>query len=195
MRKKKNIYCFLGCLIFILMHLLSNEVFCETRAEQANKLARQAEHLSKKKGSHKPALQFINQAIKLQPQNLELYYHRAFILGRAGQYQAAAKEFSRFVKNGRFGHAVRFRADCYMAIGQLGRAARDYMAFLKRSPEDGKVWSYLVEALALMGKNQDALQAANRGISTGSHWTKKLVSLRQQILTGEPIVPHRPFSN
>lgn len=194
MHTKKTIYCLASFLIFFMLHL-PTEVLCETKAEQVNKLARQAEHLSKKKGNHAAARKFINRAIKLQPQNMELYYRRAFILGRAGQYQAAAGEFSRFVHNDRFGHAVRFRADCYMAMGLLNKAARDYMAFLKRSPKDGKVWSYLVEVLALTGKTQYALKAANRGISTESHWTEKLVSLKQKILTGEPIVPHKPFSN
>ncbi|NWH05035.1 tetratricopeptide repeat protein [Desulfobacter latus] len=82
-----------------------------------------------------------------------------------------------------------------MAIGQYEKAAKDYMHFLKGHPTDGKVWSYLVEVLALAGNTKAALDAAQKGLSTGSHWSKRLMSLREKIITGKPIISHTPFSN
>lgn len=169
--------------------------YATTLRERVNTLTKKAEDYSKKQEKHSLALIFINKAIKLQPRNANLYYKRAFIIGRAGQYHYAIKEFSRFVNNKNFSHAVRFRADCFMALNQMQRAVNDYTAFLKRKPKDGKVWSYLVEALALMGKRKAALNAIHRGLATGSHWSNRLTSLQKQILLGKKVIPHRPLSN
>jgi tetratricopeptide (TPR) repeat protein len=178
--------------IFLLILPVSN--YAVTSEDHVNLLIRQAETYSKN-GNHSSAMAAIHKAIKLSPNRPDLIYMRAFIIGRAGQYGQAIKEFSRFVKNEDFPHAVRFRADCYMAINQIPNAVNDYTVFLRRAPKDGKVWSYLVEALALMGKQTEALDALNRGLATRSHWSDRLLELQKQILSGQPIIPHKPLSN
>ncbi|WP_425484216.1 tetratricopeptide repeat protein [Desulfobacter latus] len=40
------------------------------------------------------AFQYINKAIRIQPKRSDLYYNRAFIIGRAGNYGKAIKEFT-----------------------------------------------------------------------------------------------------
>jgi predicted Zn-dependent protease len=82
-----------------------------------------------------------------------------------------------------------------MALGYYQKASEDYLVFLRRAPKDGKVWSYLVEAYALMKRSDLALAAINRGLATGSHWSGKLKELQMQIMMGQKITPHRPFSN
>ncbi len=158
-------------------------------------LVAQAEQYSRQEGNESLALKYINAAIKLQPKREDLYYRRAFILGRAGQYIYSVKEFNRFVKNSKYPHAIRFRGDCFMALGDYRQAAKDYSAFLGSSPADGKVWSYLVEVLALMGARQAALEAAAKGLATGSHWSERLQELQESILLNRIIKPHKPFSN
>ena len=166
-----------------------------TRQQYAHNLASQAEKMSKQKGKEYLAISYINEAIKAQPQNLQYRYKRAFILGRARLYEEAIREFTRMMSQRGGPHAVRFRADGYMALGDMKSAARDYNSFLKKDPGDGKVWSYLVEALALMGNRQAALEAASKGLGTGSHWSKRLQTLQQQVLMVQQITPHKPFSN
>ena len=77
----------------------------------------------------------------------------------------------------------------------LPPGANDYSVFLGRASKDGKVWSFLVEFLALMGKKEAALSAARKGIATGSHWGARLRTLQKQILMGEKNTPHNPLSN
>ena len=154
-----------------------------------------AERLSKEEGKEYLAIRYINEAIKQQPKRTELYYKRAFILGRARQYVYAIQDFNIFVKHKNYPHAIRFRADCYMALGNYPQAARDYMTFLRKQPEDGKVWSYLAEAFALMGDRNSALDATGKGLATKSHWSPRLLELQKSILLNEKIKPHKPFSN
>lgn len=154
-----------------------------------------AEQYSRQENNSQLAISYINKAIKLQPRNQQLYYKRALILGRIGVYSAAIPELSRFVRMKEYPHAVRFRADCFMAMNDMRSATRDYFVFLKKAPKDGKVWSYLAEAYALMGDKKSALAAISKGLSTGSHWSKRLEELRIQILTNQMVQPHQPFSN
>jgi len=186
---------FIVVLFFMsLLLMMPINSFTKTLHEYVNVLAKQADK-SSKQGNHSLAFTSINKAIKLQPENYNLYYTRAFILARAGQYLRAIKEFSRFVKKDNYPHAIRFRADCFMATNQLQRAANDYAMFLRVAPKDGKVWSYLAETLALMGNSKSALDAVSRGLSTNSHWSDRLLVLQKQILSGQRIIPHKPLSN
>jgi len=169
-------------------------VYGQSTGKYVDQLSKQAEFESKK-GNHSMAIQYINKAIKLQPKRIDLYYNRAFIIGRAGNYGKAIKEFSQVVSHKKFPHAIRFRADCYMAIGQYERAAKDYLSFLKHAPMDGKVWSYLTEAFVLTGNTKAALTAVQKGLAIRSHWSKRLMRLQEQIVMGESITPHIPLSN
>jgi tetratricopeptide (TPR) repeat protein len=177
-----------------LISIGSINCFSITRQEYVNTLLHKANSYNKK-GNYDVALISINKAIKLQPKRSQLYYKRAMIIGRSGNYHQAIKELSQFIKNKNYPHAIRFRADCFMAVNQMEKSVKDYTRFLKHAPKDGKVWSYLVEALALMGKRESALDAIRHGLATGSHWSKRLTFLQKQILLGKPIIPHTPFSN
>lgn len=186
-----------GCIISLVIYFSmtgggSNLSVSQTSVES---LVAQAEQYSRQDGKESLALKYINAAIKLQPKREDLYYRRAFILGRAGQYIYAIKEFNRFVKSSRYPHAVRFRGDCFMALGDYKQAAKDYSVFLKSAPMDGKVWSYLAEALIFMGARQAALDAIAKGMTTESHWSERLQELRESILLNKTIKPHKPLSN
>lgn len=148
-------------------------------------------------GNHVVALNLYNQAIKMFPGNVELYYRRATVWGRTGQYGRAIKDLALVINRDKnsFPHAIRFRGDCFLALGYTQKAIQDYIAFLRKDPRDGKVWSYLVEAYSLAGRNDLAIQAISAGLRTGSHWERKLKILQIQILSGKKITPHKPFSN
>lgn len=191
MVKYNRIILFWSVLLFLTG---GNVVFGQSAGEYVDQLAKQAVYESKK-GNHSMAFQYINKAIGIQPKRIDLYYNRAFIIGRTGNYGKAIKEFRRFVSHKDFPHAIRFRADCYMAVGMYERAAKDYLSFLKNAPKDGKVWSYLAEALALAGNTKAALGAVQKGLATQSHWSKRLMILQEQIVAGKLIVPHKPFAN
>jgi tetratricopeptide (TPR) repeat protein len=208
LRGRESKILFFSLSIIVLLNcssfLCSNFVCGEDIKSKVNLLSTQAEANSKK-GQHRAAFNLINHAIELQPNNPYLYYQRAFIYGRAGLYPSAVKDFNIVVKSDRlrvtrgealrFPHAQRFRADCFMALGHIGQAIKDYKGFLERAPKDGKVWSYLVEAYALIGRRDLALDAIQKGLATGSHWSERLRDLQNQILSGQRIVAHKPFSH
>lgn len=155
-----------------------------------------------KQGNPLMAAKLYDRAIRMAPGNLDLYYRRAFMWGNAGYYSAAIKDFSFVInrerKNQRkkFPNAARFRGDCYMALGYWESAVNDYITVLRILPKYGKVWFYLAETYALMGRTDLALQAINKGVAaTGTHWSKELKELQMKILQGEKIIPHKPLSN
>lgn len=162
--------------------------------EVKNLVAKAEEH-SRQPGKGSLALSYMNKAIQLQPGNRDLYYRRAFVMGRIGAYSAAIQEFSRFVNMQGYDHAVRFRGDCFMALNDFRSASRDYLAFLRKAPGDSKVWLYLAESFALMGDKKSALEAVDRGLATGGHWSKALQNMRIKIMTDQRIIPHKPLSN
>jgi predicted Zn-dependent protease len=158
-------------------------------------LVEKADRYSRQPGKGELALSYMNKAIQLQPGNKDLYYRRAFVMGRIGAYSAAIQEFSRFVNMQGYDHAVRFRGDCFMALNDFRSASRDYLAFLRKAPGDSKVWLYLAESFALMGDKKSALEAVDRGLATGGHWSKALQNMRIKIMTDQRIIPHKPLSN
>ena len=195
---------------FVFWGLFSGLSLGSTVQQKAYFLAKKAEQYSRQ-DNKQLAVSYINKAIKLQPANKQLYYRRAFILGRAGMYSAAIQEFSSFVRMKQYSyagqsnapvvqvqkypHAVRFRGDCFMAISKPELAAKDYLSFLRSHPKDGKVWTYLVEAYVLMGDRRSALSAIAKGLETDSHWSWKLEKMRSMILANQKIEPHEPLSN
>ncbi|MBB5346973.1 tetratricopeptide repeat protein [Desulfoprunum benzoelyticum] len=197
MSSLQNIFMLaLVSLLFGGLLVRADPSLASTNKERVNASIRKAESYSRQ-GNNVAALKIYNQAITMYPGNTELYYGRAAVWGRAGQYGRALKDLSVVMNRAgrRYPHAVRFRADCYMALGYMQKAVEDYKTFLRKAPEDGKVWSYLAEAYTLMGRRDLALQAIRKGLATNSHWDGKLRKLQQQIMVGEPIQPHKPFSN
>lgn len=179
---------------FVLMFVLIN-FGASPGQSRVDSLVAQAEQFSGQKGKEYLAVSYINEAIKLQPQREDLYYKRAFILGRASLYAYAIRDFTRFVGQEKYPHAIRFRGDCYLGMGDYARAAKDYADFVRVAPSDGKVWFYLAEALTLAGDRQAALDAIAKGLAAGSHWSPRLRELQETILMNQTIKPHRPLSN
>lgn len=177
--------------------------FAVTLEQKVHFLLEKAENYSKK-GNNDFALKMCNEAIRLQPQNLDAYYRRGFVFGRAGSFGNAIRDFTLVMKHDeknerlRFPAVRKFRADCFVAIGYLQNAIDDYSIMLKRNgrnDKSGKIWFYLAETYALMYRTDSALYAIKKGCATGSHWCKKMKILEKKILTGQKIVPHKPLSN
>ncbi|WP_282755067.1 tetratricopeptide repeat protein [Desulfuromonas thiophila] len=183
------------CAILILS--LTNQGFAlQANNSRIDALTRNADVYARQ-GNYAIAFQLYEQAIRMAPANIGLYYQRAGLYGKAGYYPNAIKDLNRVIQTApqQFSHAVRFRADAFMALGYHQKASQDYMLFLRNASKDGKVWSYLAEAYALQGQKQKALEAVRHGLAAGSHWSGRLKTLQMQILSGQKITPHKPFSN
>lgn len=154
-----------------------------------------------KNNNHQMALTLSGQALQIRPYDLNLLYQRASVWGRGGYYMKAIEDLSMVIREDelaarlRFPAARKFRAECYVALGEMQKAVDDYNALLRRNPQNGKIWYYMAETLALMGRRDWALEAIDRGKATDSHWKNKMEPLREKIMSGKKIIPHKPFSN
>jgi len=188
---KMNLKKTTSILLFIVLFcgfymLLDRCQAAETPSHGRVRVLLQKAQAYSRKGEYSTALNLCNQALRLQPRNMHIFYQRAFVWGQAGLYVNAVKDFTLVIKNDKyFSHAPRCRADCLVALGYPQKAVDDYLFFLKSDSRDGKVWSYLVEAYALMGNRDKALWAADQGLATGSHWSGRLRKLKMQVLMGE----------
>ena len=195
---------FLNIVLLIVSIIVNVSVSNALTVDQkVQTLLSRAEYLSKK-GNHQMALKFCNETIKLQPNNLAGYYVRGFVFGRMKFYKGAIENFSLVIKKDErnkklnFPKARKFRADCYLGLGIYEYAAKDYSIMLKKNPKSnksGKIWFYLAETYALMGKKNAAFSAIKNGCKTGSHWCNQMKVLQQKILLGKKITPHKPLSN
>jgi tetratricopeptide (TPR) repeat protein len=167
---------------------------------QLGALIKNAETYSRQ-GDYAKALLMYNRAIKIAPDDPLLYYRRAAVYGRSGNYMSAINDLTLVInadeKNSktRFPGARKFRAECFAVSGLPQKAVEDYTVLLRKNPSSGKLWYYLAEVFAVMHRNDLALEAIKRGLTTNSHWSGKLKGLQRRIMTGEKITLHPPFSN
>lgn len=181
--------------------VVSEPSFAQSGTMQQNVkiLVAKAEQSLRHESQKHLAVNYINRAIKLQPLNLELHYKRAFILGRLKLYHEAIKSLNFVMANDpnrkKFPSALKYRAECFAAIGNYERAVSDYRKMLSRGRGGGKIWYYFAELLWFMGDHSQALSAIDKGLITESHWRGKLLQLRRKILTGQKAQLHTPFSN
>ncbi|SHJ56625.1 Tetratricopeptide repeat-containing protein [Malonomonas rubra DSM 5091] len=189
---------FIVVIVFFLLAQFA-PVDAITRQQYAHNLASLAEKMSKQEGKEFLAISYINEAIKAQPSNLGMYYKRAAIYSRAGLNAEAIKDLNLILKNDplgkKFPSTLKYRAECFAALGSYQKALSDYQTFLRKAPKSGKVWYYYAELLWFVGDREKALQAINSGLRTGSHWEKKMRSLQTKILDNKKVKLHKPFSN
>ena len=192
-------YFFLCTLLWFV--LLPEILPAVTLQEHVNGLIAKADHYSRQKGQTLLAINYINNAVKLQPRNLSIYYKRASIYGRLKLYTEAIKDLNLVIKNDpgrkKFPSALRHRAECYSMVGEYVKAISDYKRTLnnRTTNKTGKIWYHYAELLWFAGYKDEALKAINKGSLTGSHWIEKMKRLESKILLGTKVSLHRPFSN
>jgi len=200
MKSIKEILC--SVVIFGLLVLGAQSAMADALSDKVNSLVKSADSYARQ-GNIVVALQLYDQAIAMRPGDLGVYYQRGLMLGRTGHYGSAINDFSLVIQKDessrrrRFPSARKYRAEALVGLGQYQMAADEYKAQLRQSSSggNGKIWFYLAETYALLHRNDLALDAINRGVATGSHWSGKMENLRIKIITGQKIEPHKPFSN
>ncbi|MDY0263344.1 tetratricopeptide repeat protein [Syntrophotalea acetylenica] len=200
MKLVKEILCCL--LVFGLLALGAQSAMADALSDRTNALIKSADAYAKQ-GNIVAALQQYDKALSMRPGDLAIYYQRGLMFGRVGHYTSAINDFSLIIqreassRRKRFPSARKYRAEGLVGLGQYQMAIEEYKAQLRQGSGagNGKIWYYLAETYALMHRNDLALDAIKRGLATGSHWSGKMENLRTKILTGQKIVPHKPFSN
>ncbi len=199
LRSVLKYFCISLLLCFVV---LSGSVSAVTRQQYINDLISKANHYSQQEGKSFLAINYINEAVKLQPRNLDIYFKRAAIYARLKLFPEAIKDLDLVYRNAhgrkKYTKAIKYRAECYAAVGEYGRAINDYKTMINNSSKKGgigKIYYYYAELLWFIGNKNEALKVINRGKMTGSHWIEKMKVLENKISLGERVTLHRPFSN
>lgn len=188
---------------FLLLVVMSFSASAITRQQYVNDLISKAEQYSKQEGKSFLSINYINEAIKIQPRNLDIYFKRAAIYARLKLFTEAVKDLNLIYKNAhghkKYKKAIKYRAECFAALGEYGRAIADYKTMIKNGSKRGKIgkiYYYYAELLWYVGNKDEALNVIARGKRTGSHWISHMNILENKILSGIRIKKlHRPFSN
>ena len=101
--------------------------------------------------------------INLHPKNVDLRLKKAEANINLSQYDYAAEEYSKVLKQDeRNLAALYFRAYCYTQLRQYSMARADYDAFLAIQPEHLEAHLGLARVLQLLNRRADAVDELNR---------------------------------
>ena len=101
--------------------------------------------------------------INLHPKNVDLRLKKAEANINLSQYDYAAEEYSKVLKQDeRNLAAIYFRAYCYTQLRQYSMARADYDAFLAIQPEHLEAHLGLARVLQLLNRRADAVDELNR---------------------------------
>ena len=101
--------------------------------------------------------------INLHPNNIDLRLKKAEVNINLSQYDYAAEEYSKVLKQDeRNLAALYFRAYCYTQLRQYSMARADYDAFLAIQPEHLEAHLGLARVLQLLNRRADAVDELNR---------------------------------
>lgn len=101
--------------------------------------------------------------INLHPNNIDLRLKKAEANINLSQYDYAAEEYSKVLKQDeRNLAALYFRAYCYIQLRQYSMARADYDAFLAIQPEHLEAHLGLARVLQLLNRRADAVDELNR---------------------------------
>ena len=188
--------------LFLLLVMLVCSAPAVTRQQYINDLISKADHYSRQEGKSLLAINYINQAIKLQPGNLDTRFNRAKIYARLKLFSEAINDLNLVYRNAhgrkKYSKAIKYRAECYAWLGAYGRAINDYKTMLNNSRRNwriGKIYFYYAELLWFIGNKSEALRVINLGKLTGDHWVAKMEILENKIFSGKRVKLHQPFSN
>ena len=109
------------------------------------------------------SLEVLNAQIAKEPHNLNLHLLKAEANINLSQYDYAAEEYSKVLKQDeRNLAALYFRAYCYTQLRQYSMARADYDAFLAIQPEHLEAHLGLARVLQLLNRRADAVDELNR---------------------------------
>ena len=122
--------------IFLLLTFLCS---CSEKSETAAEWINKANALWNGKEFSEPqkAIEYLNNAIKLQPNNADIYNLRGNIYGKLGQNQLAIDDFSKSIQlNPNNPDDYNNRGSIYNKIGQYQQAIEDFNEAIRLNPND-----------------------------------------------------------
>ena len=111
------------------------------------------------------ALEYLNQAIHLDPNYVEVYMFRGFALEKKGEYDRAIKNYSRAIElNPKYVEAYYFRGSAWRKKGQYDKAISDYSRAIELNPKYASAYNYRGSTWGKKGEYDKAIIDFNRAI-------------------------------
>jgi len=124
------------------------------------------------------AIEYLNNAIKLQPDYVDAYYSRGFAYDDLGQYQIAIDDFNEAIRlNPDDAMAYSNRGKAYAKLGHNQLAIKDFNEAIRLQPDyvnayNNRGFAYLLQGNKNLGC-RDAQIACELGLCTVLKWAKR----------------------
>lgn len=125
----------------------------------------------------KKAIEYLNNAIRLQPDYADAHYSRGFAYYDLGQYQSAIKDYNKAIRL-RPNDAIAYsnRGKAYAKLGHNQLAIKDFNEAIRLQPDYVIAYNNRGFAYLLQGNNKlgclDAQKACAMGLCTVLKWAK-----------------------
>jgi tetratricopeptide (TPR) repeat protein len=150
--------------IFLVLTFLCSPAMSETAADWFNKAIALSD--GKKFTDPHKAIVYLSNAIKLQPNDAEIYYNRGVAFANLGQYQTAIKDYNQTISlNPAYSEAFYNRGTIYSEIGQYQRAIEDFNQAISLQPNDAEAYHGRGFAYDKLGQYQRAIEDYNQAIN------------------------------
>lgn len=124
---------------FVFLFLLSPQAMSETAQDWFNKAFALSD--GKKFSDPRKAVEYLNNAIKLQPNDAEAYYNRAVAYDNLGEYQTAIRDYNQAIRlRSHYAEAFCNRGILYNATGQFQMAIADFNEAIHHNPNDTEAY-------------------------------------------------------
>jgi tetratricopeptide (TPR) repeat protein len=157
--------------IFLVLTFLCSSAMSETAADWFYK----ANALSDGKKYTDPikAIEYLNNAIKLQPDDENYYYNRGVAYDNLGQYQPAIKDYNQAISlKPDYAEAFHNRGTIYSEIGQYQLAIKDFNEAIRLQPNDAEAYHGRGFAYDKLDQYQRAIEDYNQAIRLQPDYTK-----------------------
>jgi len=114
--------------------------------------------------SPQKTLEDINQAIRSEPDNADLYRRRGIALKKMGQFNQALVDFSRSIElNPDDAGSYSERGKAYSKLGRFDAAIKDYDRALDLDPQNASIFTYRGASF----QKDEKLPSCDRGLQPG----------------------------
>jgi tetratricopeptide (TPR) repeat protein len=149
--------------VFLVLTLLSSTAMGETADDWCNR----ANELSDGKKYTDPlkAIEFLNNAIKLQPNDAGSFYNRGVAYDDLGQYKRAIKDYNQaIILKPDYAEAFYNRGTINNTIGQYQRAIEDFDETIRLNPQDAEAYLGRGFACDKLGQYRRAIENYDKSI-------------------------------
>jgi len=153
----------ISLLIFLFFTFFCSQAMSETAEDWLNK----AGALSNGSKYTEPfkAIEYLNKAAELQPENAEIYYNRGVAYDNLGQYQPAIKNYNQAIRlKPDYAEAYYNRGTIYNELSQYQQAISDFNQAISLKSTDAEAYHNRGFAHDRLGQMPQAIENYNQAI-------------------------------